>query len=110
MQLTRKLNQTCTYWGPTGQTDLYGKTVWSDPIQLPCRWENNQSQVMAKSGQEIVSKARVYLAVPVNVDGYLFLGESAAADPTTVDGAENIQNVGTTPDLRNLQQLTTVYL
>lgn len=110
MNLLRKLQQTCTYWAPTGQTDLYGKPIWSEPRQLPCRWENNQSQVMSKSGSEIVSKARVYLAETVSTDGYLLLGESSEADPTEVEGAEDIQNVGTTPDLRNLQQLTTVYL
>lgn len=110
MNLARKLQQTCTYWAPTGQTDLYGKPVWSAPAVLQCRWENNQSQIMSKTGQEIVSKARVYLMTPVSVDGYLFLGESAEADPNKVDGVESIQNVGTTPDLRNLQQLTTVYL
>lgn len=110
MNLASKLKQTCTYWAPTGQTDLYGKPVWSVPTTLSCRWENNQSQIMSKTGQEIVSKARVYLADPVDIDGYLFLGTSAALDPTLVIGAEDIQNVGTTPDLRNLQQLTTVYL
>lgn len=110
MNLTRKLRQVCTYWAPTGATDLYGKPVWSTPQQLPCRWENNQSQIMSKTGEEIVSKARVYLAVPINVNGYLFLGTSVETDPTKVANVERIQNVGTVPDLRNLQQLTTAYL
>jgi hypothetical protein len=110
MSLEHKLNQVCTYWEPSGGSDLYGKPLWNTPVELKCRWENNQTQIMAKTGQEVVSKARVYLAQPVSVDGYLFLGTSEETDPTTVVGAESIQNVGTTPDLRNLKQLTTVYL
>lgn len=110
MHLARAMRQTCTYWTPTGDTDIYGKPIWSAPVQLPCRWENNQSQIVSKTGEEVVSKARVYLLVDINVNGYLYLGETTEADPTKVKGSEDIQAVGTSPDLRNVEQLTTVYL
>lgn len=110
MAIARALNQTLTYWEPTGITDLYGKPTWKSPVQLPCRWEDKQQEVMSKTGEEIVSKSRVFLLSTININGYLLLGSVSTADPTQVEGAWEVQQVGTTPDLRNLKSLTTVYL
>ena len=107
--VTPNLPQTATYWA-AGSTDRYGKPVLSAPVQIRCRWEDSNQQVMSKKGEEIISKARVFLASDVSLDGYLLLGTSAVGDPTPLNNAYEIQAKTTTPDLRGLQSLTTVYL
>ena len=108
MQLV--LPQIATYWAPSADTDRYGKPVSSAPVQLACRWEDRTSVVMGKAGEEITSKTRVFFAQDVDIDGYLMLGESNAIDPAPLDEAYEIQAKSTTPNLRGLQSLTTVYL
>lgn len=110
MAIARALNQTLTYWEPTGVSDTFGKPIWKNPVQLPCRWEDKQQEIVSKTGEEVISKSRIFLLSQMNINGYVFLGESSERDPTKVDGAWEVQQVGTTPDLRNLKQLTTVYL
>ncbi len=111
MNLDRMMNQIATYWSPTGSVDIYGKPTWNTPVQIPCRWEAKTAQVMSKRGEEIVSKARVYLnGYTVHYDGYLYRGVSAATVPPDVTDAFEIQAIGETPSLRNLESLTTVYL
>lgn len=111
MSFTRALQQTTTYWAPAdASSDLYGKPTYSAPVQLPCRWENRVELVRSKSGQEIASQARVFLAQTVSLDGYLLLGTSSAVDPTLVTGAFEIQAISSIPDLRNLKTLTAAYL
>lgn len=105
----RNLNQTLTYW-PPGAVDRYGKPQPGSPVQKPCRWEDRSDQIISKTGQEIVSKSRVFLAEDVDIDGYVYLGVSSASDPTTVSGAQQIQAKSKHPDLRNLRQLVTLYL
>lgn len=104
------LNQVATYWSPTGNTDRYGKPLLNAPIQIECRWEDRRSQVIGKMGTEIVSKSRVFCEREIDEDGYLELGTVGAADPRGRDNAWEVQQVSKTPDLRNLQSLTTVYL
>lgn len=108
MQLV--LPQTATYWAPSAGTDRYGKPTSSAPVQLACRWEDRTSVVMGKGGEEITSKTRVFFDQDVDIDGYLMLGVSTALDPSPLDDAYEIQAKSTTPDLRGLQSLTTVYL
>lgn len=109
---TRHLNQTLTYWAPQSTSNLYGKPNSVAPVQYKCRWENKTETLQNKSGEEFTSKTRVFLdgSSAIDLDGYVFLGISAAADPTTVNGAFEIQQTGNTPDLRGMKSLTTVYL
>jgi hypothetical protein len=110
VDLAGKLRQTATYWAPSGSTDRYGKPTLAAPVQVSCRWEDKTSAVISKKGEEIISKSRVYLIQDIDIDGFLFLGTSASTDPASIDDAHEIQAVSKTPDLSNLQSLTTVYL
>lgn len=108
--VSSSLGQTLTYWAP-GAKDLYGKPSFSTPVQLPCRWEDKNESVINKTGEQIVSKSRVFLLnQDLDIDGYVLLGVSAAADPSILDDAREIQQIGKTPDLRNLKSLNTLYL
>jgi hypothetical protein len=108
MQLV--LPQTATYWEASNDTDRYGNKTFSAPVQVPCRWEDRVQTVMSKRGEEFTSKARVFFASDKSLDGYLYLGVSSDPDPTGLDDVYEIQAKTTTPDLRGLQSLTTVYL
>lgn len=108
----RHLNQTLTYWPPAaaGATNIYGKPASGSPVQYSCRWEDRSEQIQGKGGEQFVSKSRVFLNEQVEIDGYVYLGTSAASDPSLVDGAQEIQQVARQPDLRNIRSLTVLYL
>jgi len=104
INLSSKLNQTVTYWSQTGE-DLFGKGTFASPIQLQARWEDVAEMFIDKTGQESVSKAKVFLAQDISLEGYLVQGTSAGTDPTVVAGAQEVRQIKRTPDLRNLQTL-----
>lgn len=110
MDIQGSLNQTASYWAPSSGTDRYGKPTLSAPVQIPVRWEERTQIVQGKKGEEVTSKARVFMLVDVDLDGYLYLGTSSEADPVVLDNAFEIQAKTKTPDLSNLESLTTVYL
>jgi hypothetical protein len=103
------LKQTLTYW-PPGSMDQYGKMTYGSPVQKACRWEEISLTFQDKRGEERQSKTRVFLADDVDVDGYVKLGTSAETDPTSVDGAFEIQQKSRVPDLRSVTQITTLVL
>jgi hypothetical protein len=109
MGFERNLRQDVTYWGP-GTKDGYGGVTFAAPQVFKCRWEDKLEKIVNQLGQEIVSKSRIYLNNDVAVDGYLFLGTSAASDPKTVAGAREIVAIGSIPDLRNLRTLRVAFL
>lgn len=111
MNLQRHMHQTATYWAADpANTDIYGKPVYSAPVTFQCRWETKNELFQSKTGEEKTSKSKVISTQPMIVDGWLFLGTSAALDPTTVDDAWEIQGLGVFPDLHNLQELTVAFL
>jgi hypothetical protein len=105
----RNLRQTLTYWEVTG-SDQYNKPTFAVPVTLSCRWEDVAEAVIDKYGAEIVSKSRIFLAVPIRAEGYVLLGESVAADPLVIDGAQEVRQVKSVPDLRANKQMYTVWL
>jgi hypothetical protein len=74
------------------------------------RWEDKVEQFRDKSGQETVSRSKVFLAQDVSMDGYLFLGDSSVADPRDVPGANEIRALSKIPDLRSATALRVAYL
>ena len=109
MNLLSKMWQDATYWAP-GDKDLFGKVSFTTPVQMKCRWENRMESIQSKTGEEYVSKSRVFLAVNVDLDGYLYPGLTSELNPIGLDGAQEIQAVGRVPDLRNTQTLYMAYL
>lgn len=109
MAFARNFRQTMTYWAPTGH-DTYGKPTFASPTTYACRWEDKQELFRDKKGQEVISKSKVYTGATLNIDGYLFLGTSVAADPTVVNGAWEIRMIGVSPDLRAIRQLNVATL
>lgn len=110
VNLGRMMNQVCTYWVRQDGTNSEGKPTFSAPVQRDVRWEDVITQIQDKNGNDRNSKSTVYSTEDWDYQGFLYLGVSAAADPTTVYEAYEILQVSRVPDLRNIQTLYTAYL
>lgn len=88
-----------TYWGAPTLAG-YGVYTFAAPVQVNCRWEDKNEEFINDQGNDEMSQAVVYLDTDVAPGGYLFLGTSAVADPTTVDGAHKIKRFTKIPDVR----------
>ena len=65
--------QTAVYWGdPT--PDGYGGKTYSDPVEIPCRWEDTLEVIKDKRGEEIICKAKVLVTQDLEEGGMLCLG------------------------------------
>lgn len=106
---TRHMKQTATYWAP-GVNDGFGGVSFSAPVTLLCRWQDKSELFRDAEAREFTSSAVVYPVQPLERQGYLFLGISSEADPTSVDGAKEIRQIGSSPSLRNTETLNKVWL
>lgn len=95
---TRNMPQTVTYWAPDGVDD-FGARTFAAPVEISGRWQNKRDLIRDADGRQIASSAVVYVSQQVANRGYLYLGSSAASDPTSVDGAREIRNTGASPAL-----------
>ncbi len=71
--ISRRLTQTCVYWGnptPNGR----GGYTYDDAVELDCRWEEMYQVVTDARGVEVTSRALVYLEQDVDYEGMLYLG------------------------------------
>jgi len=96
-----KRNQEATYWAYQGSNGEGGFN-YNPPVSLSVRWEEKAERFLSVSGEEAISSATIFLDQDVGVFGYLFLGNSASSDPTTVPGAKRIEAFVKIPHLRSL--------
>lgn len=90
-----------TYWALTPE-NAYGEKGFVTPITFVGHWEDRNEQMRLTSGEDIISKAIVYVPeeVELAMGGYLVLGDySEAADPLLVGGQE-IQTIINIPSMR----------
>jgi len=92
------LYQKATYWAP-GAVSGFGGRTFSAPVTIRVRWEDRAELFIDADGNEVRSRSIVYSDISVKQGGYLFLGESTATDPTTVNNAYEIRDVTSTPNL-----------
>lgn len=98
-----------TYW-PPGTDNQFGGRVYGSPVAIKGRWENKVENIINMQGQDTVSRAKIMTETILEPMGYLLLGISTEVDPTEVMGAVEIQIVGSSPNLSNLQKLYTGYI
>ena len=112
MRPERMMNQVVTYWAPLPGDDGFGGQTLAPPVSFRARWEDKMQTILNAKGEEIVSKATIYLPKYVEVapDGWIALGKypPGSPNPSTIVGAAIIRNTGEIPDLRNLTALRTV--
>lgn len=90
--------QILTYWAATPNGN--GGYDFSAPVIMRGRWEDRADLVRTPSGDEIVSKAIVYVDCDVVIGGYLYLGDTEDEDPAEVTGAYEIKQFHKIPGLR----------
>lgn len=100
--LTRNLKQKVTYWATSGR-DITGAPAWTTPIALKARWEDLNELFINDQGEEVRSRAVIYLNSDVETSGYLFLGTSVVADPTTLSDAFPIKAFRKVPEQRGVR-------
>lgn len=90
---------TITRWTTTSNGT--GGYNYGTPSTLNGRWEDIQELTRNAQGDEILSKAEVYVESDVAIGDYLALGDqTATADPTTLDNAHEVKQFNKIPDLR----------
>lgn len=95
--LTWALRQQCTYW-PPGVPDRYGNPQMGDPVHMQCRWEDKMELITDPEGQEVQSRAKVFVPQALEINGYLALG---LHNGSPIDaGARIIKSVSNIPDLQ----------
>jgi len=103
--------QTAVYWG-NPQNDGSGGKTFDAPVELTppengVRWEDMHQLVADAKGNEITSRALVFVNQDVDEEGMLYLGTLASlsvaqkADPMIVDGAHTIKRFQKTPSLHS---------
>jgi hypothetical protein len=112
--------QSAVYWPlggiDSGGTDFdeYGVPQYSTPVQIRCRWVDTSEVFLNAMGEQQVSHAKVYVDRDVVVRGVLMLGTLADVtdvdDPKSNDNAWEIQRFEKLPNLRNTENLRTVFL
>ncbi len=97
-----------THWVST--PDGFGGNTFTAPVVLDGRWTNKETIFTDTRGQEIKSQMLVYVKTDVSIGDYLFEGESAAVDPTTLSGAHQVRGFKKTPDLQNIVMVRKAFL
>lgn len=84
----RLFKQKAVYWLKTGDVDDAGQPVYSEPRVIKCRWEDRQEQFADNKGGMFASKAVVYVAEDLSIDGYLWLSSAKSSEPDEAAMAE----------------------
>ena len=100
-ETSRNMRQDITYWAPIA-TDGFGQASFAAPVTFKGRWEENNQVIQNQAGDEVVSKATCYVPIDVLEQGYLLVGISSEADPTTINAADEIKGFAKTPNLRHM--------
>lgn len=64
------LNQATKWYKKTGQ-DVYGKPIFSMPVNINCRFEGGMKLIKDKTGKDAVSQGVFYVADKVGLDDKL---------------------------------------
>lgn len=118
--ITRMLKQTCVYWPPASEdtagtaNDEFGQRQFGTAVELTCRWVDIAEQFIGVDGTKLVSKSKVYVDRGVSIGGVLCLGTiatmSSLTDPKLNEGAGEILNFSSLPNIRATEFLRKAYL
>ena len=107
---SRNFRDDVTHWPLTG-SDSYGGFTFGTPIKIIARYQDSAVLFRSADGEEEVSKAIVYLGVPINVGDYIARGDlTVNANPTTIGDTYRVRQIGRSTDLRAAEELYKAYL
>jgi len=114
------LKQTCVYWPPASEdtagvaNDEFGQPEFGTPAELSCRWEDVAKQFIGPDGSTRTSKSKVYVSSDVLLGGVLCKGTlvtvTSLTDPMLNDGAGEILDFSSLPNIRATEFLRIAYL
>ena len=115
--LDTMFRDTCVYWAPSGNVDNNGQVIFSEPVEISCRWvESNEFYLDTKTGTEQISRAKVRLPESVTLLGVLWHGSlddiatGSDEDPFLNRGAWEIRSTKFIPDFENQKTLYIAWL
>lgn len=90
-----------TYWVSSGGLDAYGNYSTYTSQSIDVRWEDKtELYVMDDVGQELRSSAVVYTETEIEVNGWLYLGQSSETSPKSQTGAKQVMKVNKIKSLK----------
>ncbi|MDD3921341.1 MAG: hypothetical protein PHO41_09250 [Eubacteriales bacterium] len=97
MSITNYLNQTCSWYGKTGNNS-YGEPTYGAGASIDCRWEDKRKLVRNAQGVEITSVATAYTTSNIQENDKLtYSGRDyivlMVADQPWLDGTINHREV-----------------
>jgi len=96
-----KYFDTATYWVGSGVLDAYGDYSTYTSQSINVRWEDkNELYVTDNVGQEQRSDGVVYTETEIEVNGWLYLGQSAETSPKSQTGAKQVTKVNKMKSLK----------
>lgn len=104
MNRKRLYKQTMVYWNPP--TKSRGDDVYTEPIELCCRWLDKVERFVDSTGQEKTSVSVFYTDTLIELDAQAFEGTFAdlssgeEENPVSIPKARPIQKVDKIPSLR----------
>lgn len=118
--ITWPCKQTAVYWPPgseeTGGRDFddYGKSLFSTPVEISCRWDDVNEEILLSDGERVMSRATVIVDREVKLRGVLCLGTEAEMtdliNPKKNEGAYEIRRVDKNPDIDGRDTLVRAFL
>lgn len=94
-----------THW-PVGGSDGFGGFTFGAAAKFKARWEDKNELFIDINGEQVTSRAHVYIPKVVSVGDYLALGDkTATADPTTIKGPFRIRSYLRSTDLAGLRSI-----
>jgi hypothetical protein len=108
MRFDRSYKDDVTLWTVGTGDDGFGKINMSTPISFKGRWEDKQELFTNRAGEQVVSRAAVYLPdtsdVSVTLESWLYRGVSVVVDPRSLKGAYQVRALNEVPDIRHLKK------
>ena len=96
-----KYFDTATYWASSGSLDAYGNHSTYTSQSIEVRWEDKtEFYVLGDVGQELRSSAVVYTETEIEVNGWLYLGQSSETSPKSQTGAKQVMKVNKMKSLK----------
>lgn len=111
--------QTLVYWQKM-DSDGFGQPTYANPIQLPCRWESEDQEIVLPDKRKVVAHGYLLMSQYLTPGSIVFLGTLAQVNalptipervvPTFNQGGREVLKCDTTPDLQAVEYLYEVYV
>jgi hypothetical protein len=114
--------QTAVYW-TAGTRDGFGDSIFSEGVEIRCRWDDTTELIRDKHGKDYTSKAMIMIPqedvddAGIDEDGFLYLGtleeleEIQQSNPLLIPKAFPIVRIDKNPLFKAVSEFVyTIYL